>query len=286
MGISAPPPSRSPPMKSSALLVFLPLLAFPAAAIETRWTAAGTVTSVTGTGLTATVGAPVNVKFSYDSGATLHAPVNLPGLSNYTYYGAVNLQMEVAIGESKWSVSLPATPPEAPAEVIYAEGRNNATDILRVTGGTSNSASFPSFPYTGSATSRSVVVELRDNHAPSLLLKPQAFPNQNTCNPSTLSSATGEIKAGTDSIKFNINLTSVTVETGTQFKVTIERTATGVRLRWPTETGVFYTLNESENSKDWDLRSSYDGDGQERVVEIPDAFTEHPRRCFYRVESE
>jgi hypothetical protein len=77
----------------------------------------------------------------------------------------------------------------------------------------------------------------------------------------------------------------VTVETGTPFKVTLEQTATGVRLRWPTEEGVFYLLNESDDCENWEFTgNSFDGDGQERVVELPNAFAEHPTRRFYQVE--
>lgn len=269
-------------MKLSAFLVLL--LALPAAAIETRWTATGTVSTVTGTGLTATAGAPVTVKFSYDSAATVDPKLSFSSFSNIYYYGAINLAMEVSIGESKWTASLPVAPA---SEVIYAEARNAATDLFTVKATTDNTATFPLFPYSGSATSRSISVNLQDNHNPSLLLTPQVFPDQDSCNPSTLSAATGEIKAGTDSIKFNINLTSVTVETGTSFKVTIEQTATGIRLRWPTEEDVIYLLFESDDCVDWgDEPAIHVGDGQECVVELPNIIAEHPHRRFFKVETE
>ncbi len=270
-------------MKSPAFLVLLPLLAIPASAIETRWTATGTVTNVIGSGLTATVGTPVSLKFSYDSGASVYRPTSSAAGTVTTYYGPVKLSMEAVIGENKWSSTLLDGPL---ADVIYVEASaGGVQDFMRVTTNLDNGSTFGSFPYTGTATDRSLAVELRDSHSPALFLSPGQFPNDSV-KLSSLSTGKGEIKAGTALIRFSINLASLTVETGTPFKVTVENTATGIRLRWPTETGVFYILNESENCKDWDLHSTYNGDGQERVVEITDPFTDHPLRCFYQVESE
>jgi len=84
-------------------------------------------------------------------------------------------------------------------------------------------------------------------------------------------------------INFSIDPASVTVETGTPVRVTLEKIANGVRLRWPTEAGVLYLLNESDDCQDWQFSNSYTGDGQDQVVEFPDAFTDHPARRFYQV---
>jgi hypothetical protein len=189
--------------------------------------------------------------------------------------------MEVSIGENKWTASLPTS---TPGEVIYVKARGGVDDILRVTAATAGGATFPLFPYTGSGSDRSISVELKDTHSPSLFLVPQTYPDDDSCKVASLSTATGEVKAGTDSIKFNITPASVTVDS--RFPLAIERTATGVTLRWPTEDGQLYLLMESDNCKDWEFRDTYVGDGQEKTVTIQDAFALYPKRRFYKVTAD
>ncbi|WP_367873218.1 hypothetical protein [Luteolibacter sp. Populi] len=268
------------------LLLLLPVLS--ASALETRWAATGTVTSVTGAGLTATVGAPVSVEFSYDSGATLYRPSNFSFSTKSYYWGPIQLSMEAVIGESNWKATLPVSSlpeaiPQSPLEAVYAVAQNDSrTDTLRVTTSIENGASFGSFPYTGAASDRSIVVELLDSPNPSLFLIPGQFPDDSVV-PSSISSGTGEIKAGTGSIKFSIDPASVTVETGDPFKVAIEKTATGIKLRWPTVEGQLYLLNDSDDCTGWQFIEAFTGTGAEQVHEITDALTAHPGRRFYQV---
>jgi hypothetical protein len=250
---------------------------------DIRWSATGTVDTVAGTGLSATAGDPVSIKFSYDRGATEHVVTWIPGsYSKIHYYGPVNLTMEVEIGANSWSASLPHSPTGA----LYVEANSGflITDLFRVTAAAADSATFSPFPHTGADGARSIQVTLRDTHEQSLFLIPRSYPDE-SASVASITDGSGSVKAGGDAIHFTIDPASVRVTTDEpKFPLAIKRTLAGIELRWPTEAGKYYTVQQGDSISSWEEYGIYPGSGADIVI-VLNPFDEHPERRFYRVIS-
>lgn len=266
-----------------------------ATAKEIRWSATGTVTTTTGSGFPATAtGTPVTVKFAYQSGATAHEtsylelPAGVPRYSSTYYYGPIGFSMEITIGANTWTADLPTLATSTP-EALYAEANTNFNvtgDILRATASKGNAANFTSFPYTGTGTTRSMVITLKDTNTSNLFMIPREFPGE-SLRTSSLNDCSGSIKVGSqESINFTIDPASVKVTTDEPpLPLFISRTPEGIKLRWPSEIGKVYMIKQCENFPDWDDAGVEVGTGTDIEVLIATPQQMGTRR-FYRVISD
>jgi hypothetical protein len=264
-------------------------LSFPALAAEIRWAAQGTVTSGAA-GFSAAAGDPVSVKFSYDTGVTRnirsYLPIGESLFSRTEFYGAVALKTEVTIGVSKWTGTLADSPIEG-VFALYSEAWDGAgtPDTFTVLVSSLDPAVFDLFPYTGAGTGREIKFVFQDTTAPTGFLAATFLPTDN--NPaSQITVASGSVTAGNDRIQFTIDPATVTIESDEpKFPLSIQRTLTGIELRWPTVEGTTYRLEESDTPDNWQPYGSYPGSGADIVVTL-NPFGDHPRRRFYRVVTE
>lgn len=270
-------------------------IAFAVAAISTgsalpiKWTATAAVTSASAKYAGVAVGDPVAIEFSYDSGATFGPITGLTGPSSSYYlsefYQAVGLKIKVTIGQQQWESQLPTAALGARALLIDSWDGANAPDAFTVTTTASMGATFSSFPYQGTFAARSLQIVLTDSVVPCNLIVGPNLPGGQTPL-SEITAATGKISAGVDIINFAINLASITVsEEQPSFPLAIERTETGVRLKWQSELGLLYRLEESDDLGQWTEIDTYPGTDAEIVVPLT-PFAAHPARRYYRVVRE
>jgi hypothetical protein len=187
----------------------------PVQAEEIRWTALGTVTSVTGTGFSetgVTADDEVCVEMSYDSGATAEGITELFGVfAEARFLGEIDLRIAVRIRGQTWSGALPAA--SSPTNAIVTSCWDNASgtpDELAVRLRTTDGATFPSFPHTGTATDRQLAIDILDNTAPAELFQRLILPGT-TVDTSQATMAGGSIESGTDAINFEIELATLRV---------------------------------------------------------------------------
>lgn len=279
-----------PPVKISPILVAALVLPPSLLAHPIKWTATGTVNFLNST--TAypgvAVGDPVEVAFSYDSEAHVNGLSALqmaPGVYHFKaeFSDAVDLKMSVKIGAQTWEAALP----------FSARGGDYAMHSLSWDGGgspdtftlvlsSSDSATFPTFPYAGANTPRRMDLVLHDKVSPCDLLDGQSLPGGAT-DVSQISETSGSISAGLDVIRFALNLPSIKViEEEPKIPITIQRTLTGLELKWHGKPGVVYQLLESDDLTDWEFVSDHEGLDEEISVTV-EPFELHPERRFYKV---
>jgi hypothetical protein len=282
-------------MKRLLPLIFLPL-ASPTNAEEIRWTASGTVTTVSaGFGAFASVGNPVLVKFSYQTGASLDTSSFLTnGEWSYAkteFYGNIGLTMEVTIGSSTWKGQIPTCAMGGTLALLTDawDGPNPAdtADVFTALASSADSGTFSPFPYTGSNTARGIQVVLRDNTPPAEFIPIATLPDE-TSNVGSITAGSGFVSAGVERVNFTLNPASVAVtKDAPPIPLKISHTLTGIELRWPSETGVTYRLEEGDSltTAGWTAYDTYTGSGSEIVVSL-NPFNNHPTRRFYRVVTE
>ena len=264
----------------------LAALSVPAFAAEIRWSATGSVSNVT-TGFAASVGDPVSVKFSYDSGATAAVRSQFAfGASSYAlteFCNAISLSMEITIGQRIWSGKVPTSPPSGTLALLTdAWSGNGSPDKFTVLASSADAGVFAPFPYTGSNQDRSIQIILADATVPTGFLAPMVLPKADT-QVSEITAASGFISAGEDRIDFTLLPASVKVASDEPaFALTLNRTVTGIELRWPTVNGMSYRLEEGDTLADWQTYATYVGTGEEIVIDL-NPYIEHPLRRFYRV---
>ncbi|MCW1883788.1 hypothetical protein OKA04_03550 [Luteolibacter flavescens] len=276
-------------MKPLLLPLLLSPLILSAHAQQVEWTASGSVTSVSGSGFAAAVTAPVSVKFSYSLVSTYQP---LTGIINIAdkgeFFGDIGLNMEVSIAGDTWKGTVPNSPAHGTyALLVDALMPSAAPDIFTVTASSADTGVFSPFPYTGSSSARSIQVVLRDDTVPSHLLALGVLPDATT-QVSAITSGSGSVSAGSDRISFSIDPASVTVSSiEPKIPLTITRTLSGIELRWPSETGTTYKLQENAGLSlaGWTLVDDYPGTGEEIVVPLT-PFALNPERRFYRVITE
>ena len=277
-------------MKISPILLAVVALPSSLLAHPIKWTATGTVNFLNNTAAYpgVAVGDPVEVAFSYDSEAYIHGLSALqmaPGVSHFKaeFADAIDLKMEVKIGQQTWQVALPFSTRGGTAALhsLSWDG-GGSPDTFSVTLTSSDNATFPAFPYAGGNTSRGMGLVFNDTESPCDLLDGQSLPGGGT-DVSQISDASGSITAGLDAIRFGLDLASITVvEEEPKIPITIQRTLTGLELKWFGEPGAVYQLLESGNLTDWEFVSDHEGLDEEISVTV-EPFELHPERRFYKV---
>ena len=279
-----------PPVKLSPVLAAASILPASLSAHPIKWTATGTVTQVSaGVYGSVAVNDPVEVAFSYDSDSYINGLAALEvqnGIFQYKaeFSDAVKLNISVKIGEQAWEASLPVSPR---GEGVYSfhslswDG-GGSPDTLTLTVSTSDSGTFPAFPYTGPNTARRMEIILTDTVQPCDFLHGQDLPGGET-DISQITAATGSITAGLHAIRFALDLPSIKViEEEPKIPITIQRTLTGLELKWHGKPGVVYQLLESDDLTDWEFVSDHEGLDEEISVTV-EPFELHPERRFYKV---
>jgi hypothetical protein len=272
--------------------ILLAVVALPSSLLAhpIKWTATGAVTQVTaGVYDSVAVSDPVEVEFSYDSGSYINGLSRLDwgdGIISYKaeFSDDVKLDLRVKIGEQTWQAALPVSPR---GEGVYSfqslswDG-GGSPDTLTLTVSSSDSGTFPAFPYTGANTARRMEIILTDTVKPCDFLHGQNLPGGAT-DISQITAATGSITAGLDAIRFGLDLASITVvEEEPKIPITIQRTLTGLELKWYGEPGAVYQLLESGDLTDWEFVSDHEGLDEEISVTV-EPFELHPERRFYKV---
>lgn len=266
-------------------LGLLASLSLPALATNIQWSAAGTVSTVSG-GFAVAVGDPVTVRFSYDSAPTLKtiSEFMFPTGAVCEFCDAIALVMEVSIGTQVWSGRVPTSPPDGTL-ALTTEAWNSSglsSEKFTILASSADAGSFAPFPYTGTIPDRSIQVVLTDATPPYGFLTPKVLPKTDTAV-SEITAGSGFVAAGTDRINFSLSPASVTV-IGVEpaFALKVTQTTTGFELRWPSVIGKSYRLEEGDTLADWQPYNTYPGTGAEIVVAL-EPFTAHPQRHFYRV---
>jgi hypothetical protein len=255
-------------------------------AAEIRWTAQGTVSAVSGgalgdTGVTS--GNTVEVTMTYDSNTAVEARSYLPvqgaigGRAWFT--GAANLGITVKIGDKVWTGEMPNVPSTTNVMESVCWDFGGPSDWFNITLDAARGGTFPSFPHTGNDAVRSLTVEFRDDLFPGDLFDIHVLPNS-VSNLCAMTSATGSIMAGTSTIAFTIDPTSVQVSQP-RVPTSISRTETGIRLDWNTESGKSYRIEGSANLRCWSAEGIYSGTGTSQHLDLT-PFATYPTR-FYRI---
>lgn len=255
-------------------------------AAEIRWTAKGTVSSVSGASFIGTgvvEGNTAEVTLTYDSNTPVEGRSFLP-IGSYLagrawFTGNANLGITVKIGANVWTGEMPNIPKETNVmeSVCWDLGGNE--DWFNVTLDAARGGTFPSFPQSGSETARSLMVEFRDELIPAELFDIHVLPNS-VSNVCAMTSAKGSIKAGSSTIAFTIDPKSVHV-TQPQVPVSISKTGTGIRLTWDSALGKVYRIEGSSNLRCWSPEGIYTGTGESRQQDFT-PFGTYPSR-FYRI---
>ena len=277
-------------MKRPTLALFVLSSVLTSSDGEIVWTASGTVNGVTGTGLSATSGDAVAVKFSYQSNLLANVTDFLWfGSSSYgrtEFYGDVGLRVEVRIGQNTWRASIASRPTKGTnALLTEAWDGNGPSDAFTVLASESDGGVFDPFPYTGSTSDRKLKIVLLDGTTPAEFIQIATLP-AGTAGIQHLNAGNGLVSAGTAQISFTINPASVAVRSESpRVPLTLAIADPGIELRWPSKVGVSYRLEDSGVLGDWQPLGTFQGTGSDIVVSL-NPFTDHPQQRFYRVASE
>lgn len=280
-------------MKATLLLLVLSALT---QAAEIRWTAEGTVDSVTGTGFpTGGVepGSAVFLEMSYDSGATVDDR-NFIAYPLGTWFGEarfieqIGLRISVRIGQQVWTGLLPATGTSLDVIVtscwdIGQGTTGHSPDKMTVILNEGSGGTFPSFPYSGGQTDKQLRIDISDSTTPAQLFDIHTLPGTTT-DTSHVTSATGSISVGSDLIAFTLAPPTVRVS-GPPVPSVITQTVPGVEVSWESELGQKYRIDESDDLSVWHKLSSHTGTGATLTVPLT-PFGDHPARRFYQVVEE
>jgi hypothetical protein len=255
-------------------------------AAEIRWTARGTVSSITGGAFSGTgvvTGSAVEIVLVYDSQTEVNGRSYLPiggSLAGRAwFYGAAKLGITVKIGGNTWSGEMPNIPAQVDVmeSVCWDFGGN--PDLFYVTLDAARGGIFPSFPHAGNETIRALKLEFRDETSPAELFNVHVLPDSLT-QVCAMTSATGAIQAGASTLAFTLNPATVNV-TLPRVPVALNQTATGIELIWQTETGKSYRIEGTSDLRCWSDEGIHLGTGAlERQSLTP--FATYPKR-FYRI---
>ncbi len=266
------------------LLVFF-FLGIVASASEIRWTGSGTVSGMSGSGFDglATAGDPVQIELVYDSGCLVDGRSLLPiggSLAGRAWFhGAADLSITITVGENSWVGEMPTVGEGTNVMESLCWDPSGTTDWFKVTLDAARGGTFPGFPYGGSETARSLEIEFRDDVSPTGLFSVHQLPNSLSCLPE-LTSASGAVRAGADSISFTLDLSTVKVaQPGVP--LSIARISEGIELIWETENGKNYRLESTPDLKCWIWEGDFLGDGNP-ISEVFNPFGFDSKR-FYRV---
>lgn len=255
-------------------------------ASEVRWTARGTVSSLSGAAFSATgvvTGHAVEIEMVYDSNTDVNGRSFLPIGSGFAgrgwFYGQANLGITVRIGHNTWNGAMPtiAFGTNVMESVCYDFAGN--PDWFKVTLDSARGGTFPSFPQSGNESVRALVLEFRDDTSPAELFDIHVLPDSVT-NVCAMTSATGSITAGTSTLAFTIDPSSVSVSQP-RVPVSIAQVNGGIQLSWESELGKNYRVEGSSDLRCWSQEALQSGNGALRQ-QLLTPFATYSKR-FYRV---
>lgn len=255
-------------------------------AAEVRWTARGTVSSVSGAafaGTGVTTGSAVEIAMTYDSKTEIEGRSYLPiggSIAGRAWFrGAANLGITVKIGENTWSGDMPTIPAgvNVMESVCWDFGGN--PDWFNVTLDAARGGVFPSFPHTGNETARALKLEFRDDTSPAELFNVHVLPDSLT-QVCAMTSATGAVQAGSSTLAFTLNPASVSV-TLPAVPVAMNKSATGIELFWESEAGKSYRVEGTSDLRCWSDEGFHFGTGA-MIQKNLTPFATYPKR-FYRI---
>jgi len=256
-------------------------------ASEIRWTAHGTVSSLSGAAFSSTdvtAGNDVEIVMAYDSATEVAGRSLLfyPGgavAGRAWFYGSVNLSITVKIGENTWTGQVPTLTNSMNVMESVCYDFGGPYDWFKVTLDSARGGTFPSYPHTGNESVRALTLEFRADSSPPNLFDVHVLPDSIT-NLCDMTSATGSIEAGSSLINFTINPSSVSI-TRPQVQASVSKISDGVQLSWETELGKSYRIEGSSNLRCWSDDGVFPGTGGTLQQNLT-PFTLHTRR-FYRI---
>ncbi|MDP0491531.1 MAG: hypothetical protein Q7Q71_10810 [Verrucomicrobiota bacterium JB023] len=278
-------------MRVLPLTLSLSLVSVLAEAETITWSGQGEVSEITGNafGTLAENGGTVSIEVSYSSEAN-ELPVNFlqfpAGSRNGStrFVGDINLMVNIRIGDSEWTGTLPTA--SASSEALFsdcwdsvANPTANLPDIFEVNLSTAADASFPSFPLVTEESVMAMNLEFRDETTPSDLFTIQTLPDSLT-KVSSMTSADGQIVAGSSRVSFTIDPDTVTIREP-QESITLRRNEEGYELAWLGESGKGYRIDTSSNLRDWTRSANRIGADEEITIAVTPDESGTPR--FYRV---
>ena len=257
------------------------------AASEIRWTARGTVSSLSGGALSAmgvTAGNEVEITMTYDSATQVRSRSLLfypEGVvaGRAWFHGSANLSVTVKIGENIWTGEMPNVSSETNVMESVCYDLGGSSDWFKVSLDAARGGTFPGFPHTGNESVRALSLEFRDDSWPSELFDVHTLPDSVT-NLCEMTSAIGSIQAGNSAISFMIDPSSVHI-TRPRVPVSISQISNGIRLAWETELGKSYRIEGSANLRCWSDEGVHTGTGETRQQDLT-PFALQPKR-FYRI---
>lgn len=255
-------------------------------AAEVRWTASGTVSTISGTafsGTGAATGSAVEIVMVYDSKTEVNGRSYLPidgAIAGRAWFrGAANLGITVKIGGNTWSGEMPSIPAgvNVMESVCWDFGGN--PDWFNVTLDAARGGTFPSFPQAGNETTRALKLEFRDDTTPAELFDVHVLPDSLT-NLCAMTSASGAVQAGTSTLAFTLNPATVAV-TLPRVPVALNKTVTGIELFWESEFGKTYRIEGTSDLRCWSEEGIEPGNGT-LIQRNLTPFATYPKR-FYRI---
>lgn len=265
------------------------MISAPLAADEIRWTASGSVTSVTGSGFSeqgVAVSETVSIEMSMDSDATLDGrsfiPIGEAFAGRAHFHGAIGLAIKVRIGSRTWESRLTqvAQNPSSPTIETVCWDLAGNPDTMAVILRESEGGEFPQFPFDGTPSTRVMEVTIADNTSPAELFEIHILP-PTTTNTSHVTDATGAIRSGDEAISFALDPETVRVS-GPPVPASIARTETGVELTWPTDIGQTYRIEDTGDFRIWRTVTTEEANADSLSVPL-EPFGEFPNSRFYRV---
>ena len=273
-------------MKRSCSTLVFSLFALVAGAAEVKWTATGTVGSVSGTGFAGTgvtAGDAVELEMTYDSNAEVKALSFLPILGAINgraqFIGDIDLSVRVLINGQEWSGELPTT--VGSLNVLSSNCWDFAgnPDVFSVDLDTEAGGTFPSFPVNEEGLSKEIRLEFADRTSPAELFEVHVLPD-NLSQVCEMTSATGSVSAGTSTIAFTLDPETVRI-TLPPVPASISKVEGGIQMTWDSEVGKSYRLEGTSDLKVWSIEGVYGGTGLP-LQPILNPFGTYDKR-FYRV---
>lgn len=255
-------------------------------AAEIRWTARGTVSTISGAEFSGTgveVGNPAEFEMVYDSDTSMNPRSFIsfggPIAGVAWFHGAANLRITVRIGVHTWTGEMPDIPSDVSVMESSCWDFGGNPDVFKVTLDAARGGKFPGFPQSGVETALALNLEFRDTTTPAGLFDVHLLPGSLT-NVCEMTSASGSIVAGASSIAMTIDPTSVGVSLP-QVPVSIAREEGGIQLSWKTQQGKLYRIEGSSDLRCWSNEGVYAGNGEIYQQSLT-PFEIHPQR-YYRI---
>lgn len=255
-------------------------------AAEVRWTAQGTVSSISGAAFSGTgvvSGSAVEIVLVYDSKTEVNGRSYLPidgAIAGRAWFrGAANLGITVKIGDNTWSGEMPNIPAGVNVMESVCWDFGGSPDSFVVTLDQARGGTFPSFPLSGTETNRALKLEFRDDTTPAELFDVHVLPDS-LANVCAMTSASGTVQAGTSILAFTLNPATVNV-TLPKVPVALTKTPTGIQLHWESEFGKTYRIEGTSDLRCWSEEGIELGNGT-LIQRNLTPFATYPKR-FYRI---